>query len=194
MVKKNKKHTEGIHGNRLEALREKASKLRKLLDNLTGFEMKNMKSIFENFRLMDDPATKPIGMIDYPDFCACLDVEPSKTVQSMFDFFRLDEKSGYHKFMDYRNFLISIVALEAPNLEQKIKFVFQVFDIDGNGSIDKQELTQILSATQLLTGKALKDRVDQIIRLADKDGNEELEFGEFAICARRYRNLLFVDV
>ena len=90
---------------------------------------------------MDDTTKLPIGLIDYPDFCACLDVEPNKHSQALFHFFKLNDNS-WTNHMDYRNFLISIVATEAPNLEQKIKFTFEIFDIDGNGTIRLSANTQ----------------------------------------------------
>ena len=63
--------------------------------------------------------------------------------------------------------------------------------IDGNGTIDREELTAVVACTQLLTGQSLQERVERIMNLADKDGNGELDFEEFAICVRRYQSLLF---
>merc|ERR1739842_84564 len=98
------------------------------------------------------------------------------------------------QYIDYRFFLISLVSMLAPNLEMKIQFVFDIFDMDGNGLIDRDELTAVISASQLLKGKQLKERVDKIMSLADSDGNEELDFDEFAVCCRRYQALIFPKV
>ena len=113
----------------------------------------------------------------------------SSESKELFAIFK-NELSG-DQYIDYRYFLISLVSMLAPSLEMKIQFTFDIFDMDGNGLIDRDELTAVVSASQLLKGKQLKERVDKIMMLADSDGNDELDFDEFAVCCRRYQALIF---
>eukprot|EP01083_Nonionella_stella_P155580 502740_1 len=177
--------------NALQQQRNRAERLKELLEILQ-FETKSMTNIHNNFVLMDDGGNsdgRPPGLIDYADFCACTKVAVTHQSKELFALF--EHETFGAECIDYRFFLISLVSMLAPNLEMKIKFTFDVFDIDGNGLIDKQELTAVVAATQLLKGKALTERVDKIMNLADADGNQELDFEEFAVCCRRYQSLLF---
>eukprot|EP01084_Bolivina_argentea_P145913 255629_1 len=161
----------------------------KVLFEILDFETKSMKDIHANFLLMDDMDERALGLVDFADFCACTKIKVCDESKELFSLFQ--HESVGDKYIDYRYFLISLVSMLSPSLEMKIKFTFDVFDIDGNGLIDREELTAVVSATQLLRGKQLIERVDKIMHLADSDGNEELDYNEFAVCCRRYQSLLF---
>ena len=175
----------------LKQQRNRKQRLRKLLEALQ-FDTKSMKDIHSNFVLMGGGDERSPGMVDFADFCACTKVSVSGDSKELFGLFQHSLFDGEH--IDYRFFLISLVSLLAPNLEMKIGFTFEVFDVDGNGMIDRSEMMAVIAATQLLRGKALKERVDKIMELADSDGNEELDFEEFAVCCRRYQTLIFPKI
>merc|ERR1712228_157069 len=175
----------------LREQRNRKQRLKVLLGALE-FDTKSMKDIHSNFVLMSDGTERAPGMVDFADFCACTKVPVSKESKELYGLFQNKLFDGEH--IDYRFFLISLVSLLAPNLEMKIGFTFEVFDVDGNGLIDTNELMAVVAATQLLRGKALKERVEKIMQLADTDGNGELDFEEFAVCCRRYQTLIFPKI
>ena len=182
-----------IDGVVLKRERDRQKRLKELLEILE-FDTKSMKDIHSNFALMDDTKEKEkeneIGKIDFADFCACTKVIINDESRELFGLFKQNESS---KYIDYRFFLISIVSMLAPTLEMKIKYAFDIFDIDGNGTIDRQELTSIISAVEMLQGQALKDRVDKILLLSDSDGNDQLDYDEFVVLCRRYQSLIFTS-
>jgi len=61
---------------------------------------------------------------------------------------------------------------ERTRMEATIREAFRVFDKDGNGSISAAELRHV--------GEKLTDEeVDEIIRVADIDGDGQVNYGEF---------------
>jgi len=166
--------------------RNKQERFKRLLQAL-DFETKSMKDIHNNFMLMNPKD----GLIDFADFCACSKLAVNEESTALFQLFQNECGDDKTKKIDYRFFLISLVGVLAPNLEMKIKYTFEIFDIDGNGLIDTDELTAVVAATQLLSGRQLTERVEKIMRLADSNGNGELDYDEFAVCCRRYSSLIF---
>lgn len=67
------------------------------------------------------------------------------------------------------------------NKEQKLRFAFQVYDIDRDGFISNGELFIVL---KMMVGSNLKDQqlqqiVDKTIMEADLDGDGKISFEEF---------------
>merc|ERR1712183_349351 len=67
------------------------------------------------------------------------------------------------------------------NLEGKLRFTFQVYDIDNDGFISNGELFQVLKMMvgSNLTDAQLQNIVDKTILFADKDGDGKINFEEF---------------
>ncbi|KAJ1767348.1 hypothetical protein LPJ74_005422 [Coemansia sp. RSA 1843] len=63
------------------------------------------------------------------------------------------------------------------NKEEEIKEAFRVFDIDGNGKIDAEELRRIMTS---IGEKLTQEEVDEMIREADVDGDNCINYEEFA--------------
>merc|ERR1719336_1678117 len=57
-----------------------------------------------------------------------------------------------------------------------VQMAFRQFDRDGNGSIDKRELTQALQSSG---GNFTQQDIDAIFAAADSDGNGEIDYEEF---------------
>jgi len=67
------------------------------------------------------------------------------------------------------------------NKEKKLKFAFEVYDIDGDGFISNGELFQVLKMMvgSNLTDIQLQQIVDKTILEADKDKDGKISFEEF---------------
>lgn len=69
--------------------------------------------------------------------------------------------------------------------EAKIKEMFDLFDADGGGSIDVDELTQ---AFVTLGISDTKEEIDKLVQQIDADGSGEIEFEEFLEVMQRLQD------
>ena len=56
-------------------------------------------------------------------------------------------------------------------VEDKLEWVFKLYDIDGSGSVDRNEMTKVVSAIVSMNGpldeKDVENRVEQLFKLMD---------------------------
>ena len=74
---------------------------------------------------------------------------------------------------------VSDVVVKFRSIRKTVKDVqdaFKQFDADGNGSIDKAELSQALKASG---GSFTQQDIDTIFAAGDSDGNGEIDYEEF---------------
>lgn len=85
--------------------------------------------------------------------------------------------------VDFQEFVYGLSAFSSKgNKEQKLRFAFQVYDIDRDGFISNGELFIVL---KMMVGSNLKDQqlqqiVDKTIMEADLDGDGKISFEEFS--------------
>ncbi|XP_030795110.1 guanylyl cyclase-activating protein 3 isoform X2 [Rhinopithecus roxellana] len=56
-------------------------------------------------------------------------------------------------FIDFLEFIAAVNLIVQEKMEQKLKWYFKLYDVDGNGSIDKNELLDMFVAVQALNGQ-----------------------------------------
>jgi Ca2+-binding EF-hand superfamily protein len=96
--------------------------------------------------------------------------------------------------IDYSEFMIAHLNLNKMVEEDKLKEIFNLFDIDHSGTITAGELKKILGSK----GSNKKDEVDdnewdKIIDEVDKDGNGEISFNEFKEMIYNLVNMKMTD-
>ncbi|XP_069110890.1 uncharacterized protein [Argopecten irradians] len=79
--------------------------------------------------------------------------------------------------IDFPEFLSMMVRTlkDSPDHEELLE-AFRVFDKDGNGFINAKELRHVMIS---LGEKLTEEEVDEMIKEADQDGNEQIDYGEF---------------
>merc|ERR1711953_929172 len=79
--------------------------------------------------------------------------------------------------IDFPEFLMMMaLKSDADNAEDEIREAFQVFDGDGNGFINRQELTMVMSNLgEKLTSEEIQGMIDE----ADVDGDGQINYEEF---------------
>ena len=73
----------------------------------------------------------------------------------------------------FQDFVTGLSILSRGTLEEKLKWTFSLYDINGDGCITKEEMTDIITAIYDLMGKCiepvdeatLKERVDHIFQV-----------------------------
>nr|XP_012316355.1 guanylyl cyclase-activating protein 3 isoform X2 [Aotus nancymaae] len=56
-------------------------------------------------------------------------------------------------FIDFLEFIAAVNLIVQEKMEQKLKWYFKLYDVDGSGSIDKNELLDMFVAVQALNGQ-----------------------------------------
>ncbi|KAG2674141.1 hypothetical protein I3760_13G121100 [Carya illinoinensis] len=80
--------------------------------------------------------------------------------------------------IDFLEFLDQMARqMKAAALEEELKEAFRVFDKDQDGLISEVELRDVMAN---LGEKLTKEEVDEMIREADMDGNNQVDYKEFS--------------
>ena len=102
------------------------------------------------------------------------DMTKSKTIENVLVNFNLD----------FREFICSLSITTRGSFEEKLRWAFDVYDIDGNGVISTNEVLAIVKSIQKMMGymndkNTSEERLLNIFRNFDKNHDEMLSLTEF---------------
>ncbi|KAF7651734.1 hypothetical protein LDENG_00106430 [Lucifuga dentata] len=115
--------------------------------------------------------------------------EASSYVDQVFFTFDMDG-DGYIDFVEY---IAAISLLLRGEINQKLKWYFKLFDQDGNGKIDKDELQTIFKAIQDITricDVPTEEIVTLIYEKIDVNREGELTLEEFISGAKEHPDIM----
>ncbi|KPP67228.1 guanylyl cyclase-activating protein 1-like [Scleropages formosus] len=115
--------------------------------------------------------------------------DASSYVDQVFFTFDMDG-DGYIDFVEY---IAAVSLLLKGEINQKLKWYFKLFDQDGNGKIDKDELETIFTAIQDITRKhdvPPEEIVSLIYERIDVNGEGELTLEEFISGAKEHEDIM----
>ncbi|KER27821.1 hypothetical protein T265_05184 [Opisthorchis viverrini] len=101
--------------------------------------------------------------------------------------------------IDFREFLSTVSVTTRGDLNQKLRWAFNMYDLDGDGYISRQDLCDVIASIYTLIGSTIKlpedeatpeRRANKIFEQMDSDHDNRLSFEEFCEGVRSDRNLL----
>jgi len=154
------------------------------LQRNTYFDKKELQQWYKGF-LKDCPS----GQLDRADFGRIYKQffpfgDPVQFADYVFNVFD-ENKNGT---IDFKEFIGALSVTSRGRLEEKLKWAFQLYDLDGDGFITYGEMLQIVRSIYKMTGDMVKlptdentpeKRVDKIFRNMDRDKDARLTFDEF---------------
>lgn len=145
------------------------------LVSAANFSERDIKKIYKRFRALD---TNHNGELDSHELFDVPDITDNplvKRVVSVFD-------TNHDDRVSFVEFLVGLAKLAAGvDDREKMKFAFDIYDVDKDGSISNGELFTVM---KMMVGNNLNDHqlqqlVDRTILQADKDGDGLISFEEF---------------
>uniref|UniRef100_U3K7L3 EF-hand domain-containing protein n=1 Tax=Ficedula albicollis TaxID=59894 RepID=U3K7L3_FICAL len=93
---------------------------------------------------------------------------------------------GYIDFMEY---VAALSLVLRGKMEQKLRWYFKLYDVDGNGCIDRHELLNIIKAIRAINGgdheTSAEEFTNRVFDRIDVNGDGELSLDEFVEGARK---------
>uniref|UniRef100_A0A8C4RM09 Guanylate cyclase activator 1Aa n=1 Tax=Erpetoichthys calabaricus TaxID=27687 RepID=A0A8C4RM09_ERPCA len=114
-----------------------------------------------------------------------LDPEANAYIEQMFRTFDMN-KDGYIDFMEY---IAALSLVLRGKMEQKLRWYFKLYDVDGNGCIDRHELLNIIKVCRREAvgdlSMAMEEFTNRVFDKIDVNGDGELSLEEFVEGARK---------
>ena len=151
---------------------------------LTGLFLLELKNRFKTIAGKDQ-------LIDKNEFKNGLRINNNKISNRLFDLFD-EDKSG---FIDFEEFYGMMKKLVNADNQSKIKFAFDLHDLDNNGYIDRSEL-KILIEESFHENNLDYDHsqidllVNEFFKRADIDKSGTIDFTEFLEAAKNYPDFI----
>jgi len=155
------------------------------LQKNTYFDKKELQQWYKGFR-----KDCPSGQLNKTEFCQIYKQffpfgDPTEFADYVFNVFD-ENKNGT---IDFKEFIVALSITSRGRLEEKLRWAFQLYDIDKDGYITYDEMLQIVQSIYKMTGEMVnlppdedtpQKRVDKIFRNMDKNADARLTFDEFA--------------
>ncbi|KAF6114039.1 guanylate cyclase activator 1A [Phyllostomus discolor] len=141
-------------------------------------------------KFMTECPSGQLTLYEFRQFFGLKNLSPatSQYVEQMFETFDFN-KDGYIDFMEY---VAALSLVLKGKVEQKLRWYFKLYDVDGNGCIDRDELLTIIRFPRVYQETAIRainpcsdstmsaeEFTDTVFSKIDVNGDGELSLEEF---------------
>ncbi|XP_049752098.1 calcineurin subunit B type 2 [Elephas maximus indicus] len=144
------------------------------------FDQEEIKRLGKRFKKLDLDKS---GSLSVEEFLSMPELRYNPLLRRVIDIFDTDGSGE----VDFKEFIVGASQFSVKgNEEQKLRFAFNIYDMDKDGYISNGELFQVL---RMMVGSNLKDwqlqqLVDKTIIILDRDGDGKISFEEFSAVVR----------
>jgi len=146
-----------------------------------SFDSDEIRRLEKRFRKLD---TNGSGSLTPDELTSLPKLKENPLVKRVVDTFDTDG-NGEVDFKEFIEGLSIFSAKSGASREEKLQFIFKIYDMDGDGFLSNADL---LKAVKVMVGRNLKDTqlqqvVDKVFQWNEKDCSELISFEEFCIMA-----------
>ncbi|KAK8835584.1 hypothetical protein M9Y10_042470 [Tritrichomonas musculus] len=162
------------------------------LSDQVYFTPEEINILYKKFKSLSNSQIAD-NLIDIHEFQAALGLNSTAFTQRIFAAF---DKDGSTE-IDFFEFIKGLSALSPKaTIEEKAKFCFDVYDIDKNGYIEKDELKNVLSSS--LSGNTMIQIspeqqisiINATFKKMDENGDGQISLEEFTSAAKKNPSIL----
>ncbi|XP_047440019.1 guanylyl cyclase-activating protein 1 [Mugil cephalus] len=154
------------------------------MGNASGSSMEELQAC-ESHRWYRKFMTEcPSGLLTYYEFkkffgLSNLTETSDNYIRTMFTTFDMND-DGYIDFMEY---VAALSLVLKGGVQQKLRWYFKLYDVDGSGCIDRDELLLIIKSIRAINGisyeMTAEDFTNMVFDKIDVNGDGELSYEEF---------------
>lgn len=137
-----------------------------------GITPEFIRDVYQTFVEID---TKETGFMSFEAFCKVFSQKPSEKMREVFDAFDAEREGE----LDLRQFVIGLSTFAKTNLETKVRFAFMMYDEEQDGSVSREELSEMLRGMAPYMRSAHRDaHLERIYALHSLHPNSRVSFDE----------------
>ncbi|KAL7029345.1 hypothetical protein ACKWTF_006199 [Chironomus riparius] len=101
--------------------------------------------------------------------------------------------------VSFEEFVINLSTLSRGSLDEKLEWTFQLYDVNGDGYISKEEMTEVMTSVYELMGKIsegckeesqIKAKVESMFKKMDLNADDKISLDEFLLSCHKDDGLL----
>lgn len=146
------------------------------MEAVEGFTAEEVARLEKRFKKLDLDRS---GTLSVGEFLSVPELKENPLVKRVVNVFDADHSGE----VDFKEFVkgLAMFAVKTTEKEKKLRFMFNIYDMDEDGYISNGELFKVL---EMMVGTNLKDTqlqqiVDKTILQLDKDGDGKISYEEF---------------
>lgn len=161
--------------------------MQKLSGGMGKIKPSQVKRVYKRFQDIDVDKS---GAIEYHEFLQALEMEDNVISKQMFRVFDMDDSGS----IELKEFIVVLSRYTTAAKAEKLKFAFMMFDEDGSGYIERDELLRMMQASFVVEGYSqaeLEDRADQVFDFLSLPRDGVISYDDFLQLAKSQTGMIY---